>query len=503
MVVGQSWRQIEGEVFDGRVRVGPLLNAGREALFSAEWVGISAPDILVRIYPATSEPVLERHMEASFLEHPNMLRCFGAGEFQHDGQRLVYAVLARFEETLADILQKNPLDPAEALRLGRELSSALAYLHHHDLVFCNLDPANITRTGGVWQLADYSQLRVAGRGYMNETRRLIAARPTTPPEAYEGVVLPNWDSWGLACVLSTALSGLRRESRTARQNLPEPFHSIVTECLSGDPQHRCGMERIRMLLDSAAMAATPTGAVPVDQPAPLSRPTHRRPIRYLVPEADEGAAPSEPEVARAPEPGPQDEKLTLRDWWEQHGILTVAAAVAAVALLVLLLTYLPRHTNATSSVGAPPVIEKPTPQRVSEKPTPERPVPQALIRNVLDDWTTASRQRDAVAQSELYAPKVDRFFNTRNVTRDWIRRYREEAYGKIANVRKFDLSNVKVTLKDPSNAEVTFDKAWDFAGSLTPRSGHVRSQLLLKKMDDDWRIVSERDIKIHSVAKSR
>jgi ketosteroid isomerase-like protein len=520
MFAGQSWRQIEGEVFDGRVRVGPLLSADREALFAAEWVGITAPEIVVRVFEASAEPVLERHMEASFLEHPNMLRCFGAGEFQRKGQRLIYAVLGRFDETLAGVLQAGPLPEEDALQLGRQLSGALAYLHHQDLVYCNLDPANITRTGRSWQLADYSQLRVAGRGYINETRRLIAVRPTTPPEAYEGVVMPSWDSWGLACVLSTALNGTRREGRSARRDLPEPFQSIVAECLSGDPHHRCGMERIRMLLDSAAMAAVPSGGVTIEQPAPLPRPGPRRPVRYLVPEADEepAAPPRQDPPVRADAETPP-EKVSFREWWEEHGLLTAAAGIGALALLVLLLMYLPRHRGEEGNTGPS------QPAADVEKPTPAQPAPQpasrkaqaasskqgeadretgpaasdeGAIRTLIEEWTTASRARDAATQASFYAPQVERFFNARNVSQDWVRRYRQDAYKRIGAVRKFEIYNVRVDVKSARTAEATFDKTWDFSGR-NRFSGNVRSQLMFRKIGNDWRIVSERDLRVYSL----
>jgi hypothetical protein len=39
---------------------------------------------------------------------------------------------------------------------------------------------------------------------------------------------------------------------------------------------------------------------------------------------------------------------------------------------------------------------------------------------------------------------------------------------------------------------VTFDRVWDFARG-PRRSGKTRTQLTLKKLDDSWRITSERD----------
>lgn len=335
MRAGRSWRRIEGAVFDGRVRVGPLLSAGRDALFAADWVGIRGPAITVRVFPESAEPLLERHLEASFLEHPNMLRCFGAGEFEHDAAKLIYTVLGRFDETLAQALSRGALAPEEALQLGRQLSSALAYLHHCDLVFCNLDPAHVVCTNGVWQLGDYTQLRAAGRGYAAQTRRLAAIRPSAPPEACEGLVTPQWDSWGLACVLSAALTGQRREIRPAA--LPEPFETIVAECLHALPQQRCGVARIRMLLGGAAMAASGDGSAALDPVHP--RPPYFRPIRYLSAEARGESDSIEPAAPPATHRG--DGQTTIEEWWSLHGVTALAAAVATMALLVLLFLYLP------------------------------------------------------------------------------------------------------------------------------------------------------------------
>ena len=149
MFAGYSWKQLEGEVFEGRVRLGSTLTADREAVFSAEWIGVSAPDIVVRVAYANTEPLLERYLEASFFEHPNLLHCFGAGEFQRNGHRLIYAILARSDERLSDVLANGPLSTSEALRLGRQIAAALAYLHHQNLVYCTLDPAT-----GAWSRSE-------------------------------------------------------------------------------------------------------------------------------------------------------------------------------------------------------------------------------------------------------------------------------------------------------------------------------------------------------------
>lgn len=504
MYAGYSWRQFEGQILDGRVRVGPLIGGGNEAMFSGEWVGIAGPEITVRLTNASPEPVLERYLEASFFDHPNLLGCFGAGEIGGPGGRVVYAILARFDERLSDILTGGPLSPDAALEMGRQIASGLAYLHRQNIVHCNLDPFTVVRTAGAWKLADYSELRVAGRGYGAETRRLVAARASTPPEAYEGVVLPAWDSWSLAILLSSAVLGVRRdgsERASSRKELPEPFQTITVECLSRDPDARSGVDRIRELLEGRAVQPELVQPARVAAVIPAAVPGGRRPVRYLVPDVD-----ADPPADATPPPVPHPVSAS---GWKRPALMVIGAVLGFVAVLAFLLarspgvaTPRPEAVKPAPPVTVPETKPKPSPaapadrgesDRVAAKPAPA----EAAIRDVIDRWVETSRNKNAAGQAALYAPRVQRFYGAQNVTRDWVRRYRASAFRRSGPVRRFDLDNVQLNVTGPDAASAIFDKSWLFGGR-SPYSGKVRSQLVFNKIEDQWLITSERDLHVYS-----
>ena len=209
----QSWRQLEGTVLDGRVRIGPMLEANGGALYLAEGLdGSDLPaEVAVRLMREKPEdgPLLERYLEAIYLDHPNLLRCYGAGTFETPSSRYTYAVVDRYEDSLKHRIRQGALPIGEVRELGVCLAEALRYLHQLNLVCCSLDVSTVVRGDGRWQIADYSQLRVAGGKYSNETRRLLASSPSVPAGGFRG--------GGDACLgrLEPGLGDHRRSQRSA------------------------------------------------------------------------------------------------------------------------------------------------------------------------------------------------------------------------------------------------------------------------------------------------
>src|SRR5579884_2005769 len=466
------WRQIEGAILDEKVRVGELLRAEREGLFAAEPINASdfggAPSLTVRLMRATPEPVLDRYLEASFLNHPGLLRCFGAGTVEFSGTQFVYAILERAETTLADVQSERPLTVDEARELGRQLIEALSYLHQQDLIYCNLDPSTVVRSGERWKLSEYSQLRLAGRGYSGETRRMLAVSAGTPPEAWDGIVSPAWDVWGLAWLLAGAVSERKpnpREGRgSARRPLPEPFATIISECLNAVPSERCRLTRVAELLGPAAsetaVPSTTAAARREDEDDDVQPP--RRWLRALTP------------------------KQALR----------TAIAFVAGFLVVALLTYHPNRSSGAATIANPQPSVSPAPPPPGSHPNGEadRALDSNTPNGLLVRWANAIRTRNVDQQVACYAPTVFAFYGSGPVTPASIRERRSRAMSRFSTVRRLDISDVDIQMKGPGTAVATFTERWDFAGR-DPSSGKVQERLGLRKIDGKWRITSESNVK--------
>ena len=478
MAAQGSWQQLEGATLDGWVQLGRLLTVDPARSVAAVFAGAAqSRPVYVRFLPMhpSDGPVMERHLEAGFLDHPHLLKCYGAGAFEVDSVQHVYAVLDPWEATLDDVIRPRALEPEGARVLGLELLDALEFLHRRNLVYCNLNPAAVVRSGGRWKLADYSHMQVTGGGYASETRRLLAIDPGTPPEAFEGIVSPAWDAWSLAVLLTTAIS--ERPSGDAPRGpleLPEPFATLALECFQAAPHERATLERIRALLQQ-----------PVEEAAP-------KPKLFAVPprvETPPAVAVAEPSPRRDifAEPVPEPRRFGKK----------TLAGLAAIALVgTLFMAAMIRGSSADENPPSAKAIPAPRPDPAAAARVEREEIAlntdATEITHLLDDWVAAVRNRDAEALAKLYAPRVERFYRSRNVSRDFIRRERTRDLQRAGTIRRYEITDVETRLQQPDEAVVTFNRFWDFARG-PRRAGKTRTQLTLKKVEDSWLITGERD----------
>src|SRR5579884_3658672 len=223
MLSREFWRKLQGSLLDDRVRVGSLLRADRDGMFAAEAVqpgDFGGARIVALFIRASAQPVMERYLEASFLDHPNLLRCFGAGTYQFHERQFVYAILERPDSTLADVSNARSLSPGEIRDVGLQLIDGLNYLHENNLIYCDLDATAVSRVRDTWKLSDYSGLRVPGDHYAEETRPMLTAAAATPPEAGKGIVGPAWDAWSLAWLVGVMATKRRPGARPSSEQIP-------------------------------------------------------------------------------------------------------------------------------------------------------------------------------------------------------------------------------------------------------------------------------------------
>lgn len=486
MTAQDSWQQLEGATLDGWVQLGRLLAVDPAPSVAAVFAGAArSRPVYVRFLPLhpSDGPVLERHLEAGFLDHPHLLKCYGAGAFEIDSGQYVYAVVDPWEATLDNVLEPRALEPEGARILGLELLDALEFLHSHNLVYCNLNPAAVVRAGGRWKLADYSHMQVAGGGYAAETRRLLAVDPGTPPEAFEGIVSPAWDAWGLAVLLTTAISERPTgEMPRAPQELLEPFAALALECFQAAPQERGSLERIRVLLQQPVAEAVPKA---FGGPALIEAQPREAPPRAAAP----------PPAAIRPEPRHEIFSESVPEH-RRFGRKTLAGLAAVALVGTLFMAAMIRGSSPDDNPSSARTI----PSQKSDPAVPAQAERAAValnsdvteITNLLDHWVAAVRERDLAALVSLYAPRLERFYRSSDVSRDYVRRERQRDFERAGTIRRYEISDVETRLQEPDEAVVTFNRVWDFARG-PRRSGKTRTQLTLKKLDDSWRITSERD----------
>jgi eukaryotic-like serine/threonine-protein kinase len=107
-------------------------------------------------------------------------------------------------ETLAHLVDRRGALPAEDVTwLGLHLSSALRYLHGHDLLHLDVKPANVVADAGRAKLIDLSLARPPGR----YNAGVGTWCNLSPEQARGGELGPAADVWGLGTVLYEAATG--------------------------------------------------------------------------------------------------------------------------------------------------------------------------------------------------------------------------------------------------------------------------------------------------------
>ncbi|MEO6510389.1 MAG: serine/threonine-protein kinase [Nocardioides sp.] len=147
--------------------------------------------------------------------------------------------------------RERRLPSTDLAHLGRQLASALQYLHAHGYLHLDVRPANVMAHGGKATLIDLSIAREPGEvrsgfgtpGYM------------APEQSRGGVVSAAADSWGLGATLYAAATGVPplpdlRPVRSRRPRLHPALAEVVDACLSPAPGNRPGIVDVHERLGS-------------------------------------------------------------------------------------------------------------------------------------------------------------------------------------------------------------------------------------------------------------
>ncbi|NNE68525.1 MAG: hypothetical protein HKN33_18300 [Pyrinomonadaceae bacterium] len=149
----------------------------------------------------------------------------------------------------------------------------------------------------------------------------------------------------------------------------------------------------------------------------------------------------------------------------------------------------------TATVGTPEPTASPAPDK-----TPDKGKIKKQVSDNIYQWKALAESRSLSPYMRYYGPRVD-YYRKSGASRVFVRNDKRKAFSKYSTIRiRISGMNVSVA-NDGKSASATFDKEWLFANTGTKQTGKVRSRLGFKKFDEDWKIVSERDIKVYYVNK--
>jgi len=263
----EPWRAFEGRVVGGKFTLQRWLgSSGHSAVFLTEKDGRQAAIKLVPSDPFQAQRQLDLWRTATQLRHRHLLRILDMGRTQLSGSLFLFLVMEYAEEDISQILPERALTSAEVEELLPELLDALSYLHQQGFAHGHVKPSNVHAIGNEPKLSPDQLTLLAEPSAIRKRRDVYDA-----PEAQAGILSPASDLWSLGATLSAALTqrapayeaNAERDLRPADE-IPEPFRSIIRDCLRHNPKQRCSIKDIEAKLQPparsvAAMESPVTG----------------------------------------------------------------------------------------------------------------------------------------------------------------------------------------------------------------------------------------------------
>jgi serine/threonine protein kinase/tetratricopeptide (TPR) repeat protein len=192
--------------------------------------------------PASRERLIQEARAASQLDHPNICSIYQVEELPDDE---VVIVMAFYHgETLADRIQRGPLDPDTAVDILGQLLSGLEHAHQRGVIHRDVKPANlILCENGLVKIVDFGLAKDLGTGKgLTATGEILGTISYLSPEQVLCKKLDHrTDLWASGVVLYEMLSGTHPFSATSSYEVLDAIlrkpHRRIREHVSDVPYH--------------------------------------------------------------------------------------------------------------------------------------------------------------------------------------------------------------------------------------------------------------------------
>lgn len=151
------------------------------------------------------------------------------------------------------------------------------------------------------------------------------------------------------------------------------------------------------------------------------------------------------------------------------------------------------NINTAKATRTPALAANNANTNPSPTPFPNEAETKKEVAKAIATWRAQSEAGNMDEILNSYADSVD-YYRKKGADKDFIREDRSKAYERY-DVIKLEISDVKVTL-GPTETDATaeFEKEWEFEGE-TKTKGKVKQQLKMKRVNGEWLITSEQDLK--------
>ena len=317
-----------GHDLAGRYRIIEMLGTGRNAeVYSAEDLSLSRLVIVKVLLPtlAAHEDVRRAFrtniVRASTLSHPHLARVFDGG--QESGAIFMITEYLDGGSLEAVLSSGRVLSVDDAARLGRDVATALSYLHANGIVHGELSPSKLLfDSEGQVRIADVA-LAGLGNAYRDHLS-LDDVRYMSPEQAVGESAGPESDIYSLALILfeaatgSSAFDGTNAEAMLrARINSSLPVRvelgtldMLLALAAVSDPLLRLSADQFASRLSAAIGDTTPLVVTPARGDVPIlekfSPAQPRTSIGFRAPSADQVAGSRAPVATQFTSPASLD-----------------------------------------------------------------------------------------------------------------------------------------------------------------------------------------------------
>lgn len=193
---------------------------------------------------------------SSALDHPNIGVVFEIGETE---AKRPFIAMAWYEgNTLKEMLRHGPLDVDTAVRISRQLCSALAAAHAAGIIHRDVKPANVVVTrSDVVKLLDFGISKIVEADHIDDGSPIGTPAYMSPEQTRSERIAAQTDIWSFGVVFYEMLAGVRPftgSTRSAmiqaiqsaaqepvesiRTDVPSAIAAVVAKCLEKDPIRR-------------------------------------------------------------------------------------------------------------------------------------------------------------------------------------------------------------------------------------------------------------------------